>query len=193
MEQARREFGSDDPKTLRFLLLASAFSTGGRPRRRPGPPAGNWWRPGPASWAATTRRPARADGRRDPPRPGGIRRGERLLSRLRDDREGRALEPEKYGGSARNETLSLRRLIALAEVIARNLAGPSDRSRAERRAGRPGSTRPYRPSHRSPTAGSTPSEYSDGDGFAFDFADDHNLGRSHLIDDKPARPRTPRT
>ena len=85
--------------------------------------------------------------------------------------------------------LDLRRLITFAEVVGRNLGRPE---RSEAAPGTPGGPpridAPFRPE--SPVADGriTPGEYSDGDGFAFDFADDRNPGCSYFIDE--ANPAT---
>ena len=80
--------------------------------------------------------------------------------------------------------LDLRRHIAFAEVAGRNLGRPE---RSEAAPGTPGGPpqidAPYQPE--SPVADGLISsgEYGDGDGFAFDFADDRNPGRSYLFEE----------
>jgi hypothetical protein len=88
--------------------------------------------------------------------------------------------------------LDLRRRAAFAEVVGRNLSRPE---RSDAAPGAPGGPpridAPYRPE--SPVADGQISqgEYGDGDGFAFDFADDRNPGRTYLLDETTRATKDP--
>jgi hypothetical protein len=126
--------------------------------------------------------------RRDQGAPGEART---LLARLRDDAR-RALNAAKTRQLGPDEALFLRRQIAFAEVIGRNLGRPE---RSDAAPGTPGGPpridAPYRPE--SPVADGRidPGEYGDGDGFAFDFTADRNPGRSYLYDETTRATKDP--
>jgi hypothetical protein len=114
-----------------------------------------------------------------------------MLARLREDAR-RALNSAKTRRLGPAEALFMRRLIAFAEIVSRNLGRPE---RSEAAPGTPGGppriNAPYRPE--SPVADGRigPGEYGDGEGFAFDFAADRNPGRSYLFDETTRATKDP--
>src|SRR5262249_11035506 len=147
LEQARRELGPDDPGTLELLSvrvgslyklgdLAGAGSAAEELvealSRKPG-------REDPTTLSALTNL---AMIRHDQGKPGEART---LLARLRDDAR-RALDSSKSGRLGPDEVLDLRRMIAFAELVGRNLDRPE---RSDAAPGMPGGPpridAPYRP------------------------------------------------
>jgi hypothetical protein len=185
LEHARRELGADDPRTLGLLServsllytlgdLAGAGSTaeelvGARTRK-----------PGREDLQTLSALANLAVIRRD---QGESAKARTLLARLGEDAR-RAVDSVKTGRLGPDEVLNLRRHIAFAEVVGRNLGRP-ERSGAT--PGTPGGPpridAPYRTE--SPVADGriSPGEYGESDGFAFDFAGDRNPGRSYLFDE----------
>jgi tetratricopeptide (TPR) repeat protein len=185
LEQARREFGPDDQKTLTFLLdrvhllytlddLGAAGSGAEELLKawthNPGPEAIETL--GILLRLAVIRRDQRASAE-----------ARTLLARLRQSAQ-RALDSGKEKRPDPTRTRELRRIVALAEVLARNLGRPQ---RSDATPGTPGGPpridTPYRAV--SPVADGRvePGEYGDGGGFAFDFTGDRNPGRFHIFDE----------
>jgi tetratricopeptide (TPR) repeat protein len=193
LEQARRELGPDDSQTLQLLysrvsLLHSLGDLAG---------AGSAAR---ELVESLSRKPGREDRqtlfalanfaviRRDQGESGEART---LLARLREDAR-RALNSAKTRRLGPDEALFLRRMIAFADIVGRNLDRPE---RSEAAPGTPGGPpridAPYRPE--SPVADGRIGlgEYGDGEGFAFDFAADRNPGRSFLMDETTLATKDP--
>jgi serine/threonine protein kinase len=193
LEQARRELGPDDSRTLHFLstrvgLLHMLGNLAGA-----GSAAGELVE-------ALSRKPGREDRltlsalayfaviRRD---QGESEEARTLLARLREDAR-RALNSTKTRRLGPDEVLYFRRLIAFAEIVSRNLSRP-ERSNAA--PGTPGGPpridAPYRPEPPVADGRIGLGEYGDGAGFAFDFAADRNPGRSYLFDETTRATKDP--
>ena len=186
LEQARREFGSDDPKTLALLAkrigllcimgdLAEAGSSAeellASRTRKLGPEH-------PESLDALKNL---AVIRRD---QGATAEAGTLLERLRAEGQ-KALASLKEKRPDPDRALSLRRLVAYAEVLARNLSRPERSNAAPGTAGGPPRIdAPFLA--RPPVADGRiePGEYGADDGFAFDFTRDRNPGQFYIFDDK---------
>jgi serine/threonine protein kinase len=191
LEQARREFGPDDPKTLALLdrRIGTLHNAGHWAEARSSAEellAARTRTLGPedlgtliALW--TLAKVCRYQG--------AAVDAAALLGQLRQTgRE--ALEDSKRRRLDPDQTMSIRRMVAYADVVGRNL-GRSERS--DPPPGTPGGPpridAPFQA--RAPVTDGRiePGEYGDGDGFAYDFTTDSNPGRSFLIDDAtPARP-----
>jgi len=193
LAQARRELGPDYPWTLDLLSARVALLYG----------LGDLTLAGAAAEAlveARTRKPGREDRktlfglrnlaviRRD---QGESAKARALLARLGEDAR-RALDSGNTRRIGPAEALDLRRDIAFSEVVGRNLGRPE---RSEAAPGTPGGPpridAPYRPE--SPVADGriSPGEYGEGGGFAFDFADDRNPGRSYVFDETTRATKDP--
>jgi serine/threonine protein kinase len=193
LEQARRELGPDHSWTLDLLSARVVLLYW----------LGDLNRAAAAAEAlveAWTRKPGREDLktlsglrnlaviRRD---QGESAQARALLARLGEDAR-RAFDSGKIRRIGPAEALDLRQYIAFSEVVGRNLGRPE---RAEAAPGTPGGPRridaPYR--SKSPIADGriSPGEYGEGGGFAFDFADDRNPGRSYLFDETTRATKDP--
>jgi tetratricopeptide (TPR) repeat protein len=175
LEQARREFGPDDASTLAFLDQRAAvlFHMGELVKAGSSAEevlAGRTSKLGPEDPQTLEALKFLAVIRRH---QGAAEEAKTLLSRLHDDAQ-RALD----SSAKQRSDPELRRKIAFADLVKRNLGRPE---RSEFAPGTPGGPpridAPYRAV--SPVADGRiePGEYGDGEGFAFDFADDRNPGR----------------
>jgi tetratricopeptide (TPR) repeat protein len=193
LEQARSEFGPDDPKTLEFLTLrvAALFHMGDLEEAGAGAEGLVEIRTrtlGPDAPDTLTALSGLALIRR---RQGATGEARTLLARLRDALR-RALDSGRKKGIDAGEAFNLCQRIAWAEVIGRNLDRPE---RSDAAPGTPGGPpridAPYRV--RSPVADERidPGEYGDRDGFAFDFTDDRNPGRLQIFDEKIPTTKSP--
>jgi serine/threonine protein kinase len=185
LEQARRELGLDDFRTQDLLegrggLLHRLGDRAGARSAAEELVAARTRKPGPEDPKTLSALAIFAMILRD---EGASAQARTLMARLRDDAR-RALNSAKTKPLDPDAALGLRRWLAFAEVVGRNLDRPE---RSDAAPGTPGGPpqidAPYRPE--SPVADGriTPGEYGDGDGFAFDFADDRNPGRSYLFDE----------
>jgi tetratricopeptide (TPR) repeat protein len=179
LEQARRQFGSDDAVTLDFLdqragvlfHMGDLVKAGSRAEEVLAVKTSKLGPQDPETlnaleFLAVIRR-----------QQGAAEEARTLLSRLHDDAQ-RALDSGAKQRIDPDQALELPRKIAFAELVKRNLGRPE---RSEAAPGTPGGPpridAPYRAV--SPVADGRiePGEYGDGEGFAFDFADDRNPGR----------------
>jgi tetratricopeptide (TPR) repeat protein len=179
LEQARREFGPDDASTLAFLDERAGVLYH----------MGDLVTAGSSAEEVLACRTSKL-GPEDPQtldalkflavirrQQGAAEEAKTLLSRLHDDAQ-RALDSGAKKRIDPDQALELRRKIAFADLVKRNLGRPE---RSEFAPGTPGGPpridAPYRAV--SPVADGRiePREYGDGEGFAFDFADDRNPGR----------------
>ena len=186
LEQARREFGPDDPKTLALLdpriellcYLGNLAEAGSSAEELL---ASRTSKLGPEDPGTLDVLKTLAVIRRD---QGATAEATTLLARLREEVQ-KALASLKEKRPDPDRALTLRRWVAYAEVLARNLSRP-DRSNAA--PGTPGGPpridAPFLA--RSPVADGRiePGEYGADDGFAFDFTRDRNPGRFYIFDDK---------
>ena len=179
-EQARREIGPDDAITLGFLYRRAGVLFF----------MGDLVRAGSSAEELLAVR-TRKLGPQDPEtldalqflavirrQHGADEEARTLLSRLYDDAQ-RALDSGAKKRIDPSQAGELRRKIAFADLVRRNLGRPE---RSEAAPGTPGGPpridAPYRAV--SPVADGRieSGEYGDGEGFDFDFSDDHNPGRT---------------
>ena len=186
LEQARREYGRDDPNTLALLSGRIEALSG----------LGNLAEAGSSAEELLASRTSKLG----PDDPGTlnalrtlsvIRRDQgataeagTLLERLRAEGQ-KALASLKEKRPDPDRALSLRRWVAYAAVLARNLNRPE---RSDAAPGTPGGPPRIDAQFlaRPPVADGRiePGEYGAEDGFAFDFTRDRNPGRFYIFDDK---------
>jgi hypothetical protein len=187
-EQARREFGPDDLKTIDYLDI----------RVRVLQRLGDLAKARPSVEQILAVRTIKL-GAEDPRTvealgilaliqryQGATEEARTLFARLHAAAR-RALESAEKKQTDPEQRLSLMREVKWAEDLARNLGRPGRSERSELPPGAPGGPpridAPFQAT--SPVADGRiePGEYGDGDGFAFDFARDPNPGGSYLCSD----------
>ena len=193
LDQARREFGPDDPNTLTYLnyrveLLYEKGDLAGAASGAKERLEALTRNPDTEESTALDALSALATIRRD---QGDTADAKALIDRLREA-AARALDPERKPPPGPSEALEIRRQAAFGEVFARNLdrAGRADVAPGEP-GGPPRIDAPYQDV--SPVADGRiePGEYGDGDGFAYDFSDDHNPGLTYIFDETTRATKEP--
>jgi hypothetical protein len=193
LELARRELEPDDSRTLELMRIRFVL------RRRLGDLAGArslaaecvevWTRKlGPEGPQTLTALADLAVLRRD---QGESAEARMLLRRLHEDAR-RAVKSAQTKPLDAELALRLGWQVALAEVAGRNLGRPE---RSDAAPGTPGGPPRLDAAFRTvpPVADGRvePGEYGDGNGFAFDFVDDHNPGRMYLFEENAPATKDP--
>jgi serine/threonine protein kinase len=185
LEQARREFGPEDPKTLDLLnqqiqLLGKLGDHAKAGSSAEELLASRTSKLGPEDPGTLDAMKTVAVIRRD---QGATAEARTLFARLHEGAR-KALASLKVKRPDRDRALSLRQLVAFAEILTRNLSRPE---RSDAAPGTPGGPpridAPYLAKPPVVDGRIGPGEYGEGGGFAFNFAEDLNPGRLYIFDE----------